>query len=230
MVVSLEYLQQHLAICEYSPKAESVCDNGCNLKVTRREYETDYCFTPNAKRMRFNEQENKKLNHEVSDQREEITKLKEKNPEHREISLQKWLDVATSNMRIAANILEADNLNFNAWALSIDCLTPASPFFKIKILSVDFMEIGLKSTNTLFQHIFYNSNGWLNGVENKGNGHSFLVDDIIECGIKFSQSSDNVQVYFTHNGRLVEEIIIPNGRYFPSISMGGVNKIEYFSK
>lgn len=129
-------------------------------------------------------------------------------------------------MKIESYTLQVDNVNADAWAISTDFLTPENPSFKVKILSVDFMEIGLKSVNHEF--IYYNNNGWLHGFENDGNGHSFQICDIIEVGIYFCQSNNDNRVYFTHNGQTIAEATIKNYSFYSTLHMGGFfNKIEY---
>lgn len=39
----LDNLQNHRVACYYNPDAEVTCDKGCNLKLTRREYQDVDC-------------------------------------------------------------------------------------------------------------------------------------------------------------------------------------------
>lgn len=41
--IPMEHLQSHAASCKYSPKAETICDKGCNIKMLRRDYEESDC-------------------------------------------------------------------------------------------------------------------------------------------------------------------------------------------
>lgn len=84
-VVKLEHLKQHIIVCEYNPKGEIVCDKGCNLKITRLEYQVNDCLTHLADRLRLCEENNRNLDNELKGQKEHfeytIKLLKEKNTE-----------------------------------------------------------------------------------------------------------------------------------------------------
>jgi len=98
--IKLEHLENHLINCEYNSNSEIVCDKGCEIKMSRREYATQNCYAHLKNRMRVerviestrqNEEisklteqlhnqrmQNTKLNDEVNGLAEQITKLNEK--------------------------------------------------------------------------------------------------------------------------------------------------------
>lgn len=84
--IQLEHLQDHLHKCLYNPNSEVICDKGCNMKMTRREYEVNNCFTHllnivNCQKDDFQntivrqKEQIAKLSDEVSQQRAELAKL-----------------------------------------------------------------------------------------------------------------------------------------------------------
>lgn len=48
-VVKLEKLVLHVSKCEYNMSGEVVCDKGCNIRMARREYQVENCFSHLAK-------------------------------------------------------------------------------------------------------------------------------------------------------------------------------------
>lgn len=91
----MEQLQNHLTECVFSPNSEMICDKGCNIKITRGEYEGENCFTHLGNRQQKQqehfdkitsrqEKEITKLNKEVGRQRVEITKLNVEGSMHRD--------------------------------------------------------------------------------------------------------------------------------------------------
>lgn len=150
-------------------------------------------------------------------------------PSKRMISSQNW---RAANMKIESNIFVVGNKNAYGFVTTFDCLTPSNSLFRVKILSVDDIYIGVKSVDTL-RYISYASNGSLCffGISCVEKAPLFQYHDIIECGIRSFQSDNNVQVYFYHNGQLVIErsVKTPPGGYFPSVYMSGTAKIEYLS-
>lgn len=48
--------------------SEIICDKGCNMKITRREYEINNCFSHLANRVSAQEKENEKLRHDLHEQ------------------------------------------------------------------------------------------------------------------------------------------------------------------
>lgn len=258
----MEQLQKHIISCEHNPEAEIMCDKGCDLKITRREYQLNSCITHLKDHVRINEavikerslqlieqkehfhlilsklqQSNTKLSDEVSRQKVEITKLNTVRPQNNNLKfLTKWQKCL--NMKIESDILEVVNLSLSASVQSFYCLHSANPSFKVKILSVDHIRIGLKGCFMFrkARNVEYRSDGSLDVMQTYGAGPAFKIGDIIECGINsppyFTNTwTGDVQVYFTHNGQLIKEQLVsmPMGGFFPEIFMMGASKVEYLT-
>lgn len=74
-VISLEHLHVHRTKCIYNPETEIICDKGCNLKITRREYNASDCITHLSNRGNRQHEEITKLRDEVRQQRDDLMRL-----------------------------------------------------------------------------------------------------------------------------------------------------------
>lgn len=150
------------------------------------------------------------------------------------------------NMRIDSTILQPEDVNLLAFAESFYPLNPTYSSFKIEILSLSDVTVGLVGEDRSqwsMPCVEYRSNGSIffgvydiSHVNNEC-GHKFQVGDIIECGViyplNFTNSGimDRVVVYFSHNGQLLIErfVAVPPSGFFPRIFMCGESKVKYLS-
>lgn len=229
-IFALEHLQDHLLKCVYNPDTEISCDKGCDLKVTRREYEENNCLTHLADKVRRQQKEIAKLSEEVCRQ-QEITK-----------HIDNWQ--VCDNIKISIdqpNILEFDGDSNNAYAQSSSSLEPRNSNFKIHILNggkYNSIAIGLtrKGFTTYVApgyndgFIGYSSIGelWIDKRTEKI-GQKWKSGDNVECGIKFPSNFINdgtkcVEVYFSVNEQslITKSVKMPRDGFFPTILMFGL--------
>lgn len=74
-VINLEKLALHVSSCEYNSSSKTVCDKGCNMKVTRQEYEINNCFSHLANKVKEQEMEIIKAGHDLSNQKEYFERI-----------------------------------------------------------------------------------------------------------------------------------------------------------
>lgn len=223
-IVQLENLQSHVAICEFSPNSEIICDKGCNIKMFRCEYERNDCLTHFAAQSIRQEEQIKQFNDVVSRQQEENAKLTDevnrKQEEISQLSYQvnclreriskepaKWQQCHNINISMEQpNILKVVNKESTGFAQLFHALQPPNSF-KVRISNWgihNWIVIGLTSK----QHSNNDRPGWSDGSIGYSSYGTFEVDkrsekvgdrwkdgDIIECGMQFPQHFVNSESY-----------------------------------
>ncbi|KAJ6636805.1 E3 ubiquitin-protein ligase NRDP1, partial [Pseudolycoriella hygida] len=191
-IVKLENLRHHVSECAfatpYALNEEIVCNKGCNMKVTRQQYQTDDCISHLAKEIT-------KLKNLLSMQQEQIEGLRYESDIFLKAPLT-WQQ--TQNICIKEpNFLKMDeNPNFNfGFAQSDHALEPMKSFFKIHLTtSLDSIKIWVGLTRKEFspkciiekQTIRYQGLFIKDDIENNLVLVKCKNDDVIECGIEFS--------------------------------------------
>lgn len=161
--MKLEHLADHVRSCEFNSDAKVICDNGCNLTVTRQEYSNSNCLShmkleiENLKhrvifqRKRFEGLANclyeriNKLNDEVEGNRTQKQQLENViRRQHQEIIALKNKSLANAQPKWQIchniNIDECNNLKIDdpdsstfAFVQSYHPLRPEKPTFQIKL-------------------------------------------------------------------------------------------------
>lgn len=244
-------MENHCRSCKYNQNAEFICDKGCNLKITRREYEMNNCFAHLANKMAHQEDTILKLRLHLSDQKhhfdrtinllqEQITQLNYQ-VNHEEVQL-KWK--VCSKIKISfdqPNILEVLGDSSSGLAQSLYSLDSAKPCFKVQILYGVSM-IGLtrkeRTTTIGFRHMslgYSSGRVWVD-ADDESIGPNWKNGDIIECRIKFPNNFINdgsmyVEVYFSLNNKLVTRKLyqMPRDGLFPTCYMTRYAKLKYFN-
>ncbi|XP_037050573.1 E3 ubiquitin-protein ligase NRDP1-like [Bradysia coprophila] len=237
-VLQLENLKDHVSNqCAYNPNTEIICDKGCNIAISRHEYEANNCFSHLSNAL-------KKLQEKLDDQTKIVNTLR-------------WQICYNMNISISEpNILEYGQYVEGELALvqSIRPLTPDNTSFKIEILHVgenNNIAIGLAPKGYLINQqpgcrlgsIGYHGD---NGKFFNGNGIGEVFGpiwksgDIIECAVQLEvytsilfrgSSSVTVEVSFSINEQLIgkKTVKMPELGFFPTVSIrskGG--KVRYF--
>lgn len=233
-VVKLEDLQKHIRNCNYHPNAEIICDKGCNIKMSRHEYNTTTCLDHHKAEIEqlFASACSEESNYPMTTEDDNALKLID------EYILQQCdvMDVVEDkkwhvfhNMKESAdtednsNILECDNKSPYAFAQSFSCLDTTNSFFRIKIVNLDcvkYIAIGVTSKGHPIDKLpglhmgslGYDSLGdFIVGNKSKNLDLQWKVGDIIECGIKFPSNctndsrTDGAMLYFSRNKKIVAE-------------------------
>lgn len=64
-IIRLDNLQNHGFVCYYNPDTKFTCDRGCNLKITRREYQAVDCHGHLQNKVRCQQAQIEELEKEV---------------------------------------------------------------------------------------------------------------------------------------------------------------------
>lgn len=248
--MKLENLADHSVSCEYNSNYEIVCDKGCNMSITRREYKDNNCFSHLANRLSAQEKEIKKLRIELSEQREHFERLinaGDGKSSNVSFTPQKWL-VCYNAMIQEPNILKVNNPSTFAFVQSEQSLVPTKYSFKVHLSGTKnwrhLIWIGLTRRGHRTDRepergsIVYCGGGLvIADAENVPIGPEWKDGDIIECGIKFStnfiQDGDHsASVYFHRNDELIiiKPFKIPRDGFFPTICFAGRNaRVKYMN-
>ncbi|KAJ6640026.1 E3 ubiquitin-protein ligase NRDP1 [Pseudolycoriella hygida] len=217
MIVPLERLQDHLANCKHKPDAIVDCDKGCNLAVTRREYQKN-CLIHLANKFSMQMDEmtklNEKLQHDhenfkalIRQQQEEIRKLTGDVNRQTEIMkkiINKWnappkLQWKIShNMKISAdkpNVIEpTDPVQGFSWGFAqlSTSLGASHPFFRIQVVSVatdEYIVIGLTRLGHEYDELPGGKVGTI-GYYNRGD---LVVNGKVETGLRKWKNNDIIE-------------------------------------
>lgn len=239
--MKLENLGNHASKCEYNINLneEIVCDNGCNMTITRQEYRESNCLTHLAKEVT-------KLKVLLSRQQEEITELRYES----DILLNgplKWQ--FTQNMHIKEpNLLKMDdNPNFNfGFAQSDHALEPTRSCFKIHLSTLmDCVKVWIGVTRKGYppktvsekQSIRYQGHY----VKDDPDNHLVFLKcksgDVIQCGIEFPEDFINgnhsAPIYLSVNQKFIfrKTFVIPNDGFFPTVFLRDTFvKVRYYQQ
>lgn len=226
-IIKLESLEHHISKCEYNLNEKVVCDKGCNMTVTRQEYQVNNCFNHLAKEIT-------QLKLLLSHQQEEIAELRYES----DILLNGPLNwQQTQNMCInKPNILKMDdNPNFNfGFAQSDHALEPAMSSFKVQLSTCTESSvkiwIGLTRNGFLPRTVSEMPSIRYQGHYVKDDTDNHLIflkcknGDVIECGIEFPKDfidngSCSASVYLCVNQKSIfrKNVSIPKNGFFPTI-------------
>lgn len=247
--MKLENLQQHLNSCQYDPNnSEIVCDKGCNLKMTRREYEYNNCTHHLLNRVSSLEEQIRKLNMKTN-ARVSVNASNDNTLPMWRTCYNMFFTVDQSNYILKGHRAGGDGL---PTVQSNYSLTPENSSFKVKLDVGTYSFIGLTRKK-------YKENRWDNIYQadesifmlfHSGGGEVHLchnskvekisiessIDSIFECGITFpydfdSNRDNNVEVYYSSNNvTLVRKVIVmpPDGLY-PTVHLLSGFSAKYFT-
>lgn len=254
----LENLEPHLNSCMYKPDMIVVCDKGCNLSMTRLEYQKS-CFEHLTTFLtdKFEKEMDEMKNHIeelhvlIRRQGEAMERLVARTPR---VMPQKLTWKRIYNMNLSSDepsILEPLNTNRFSWAFVQFTKLEASMSFRIQVMNItdkEYVVIGLAHSNNFDElpghrvgSIGYYSRGEVvvNGKAKVGL-QKWKNGDVIECGILIPNNSLMAEfkvgeVYFSINHAIVakKKMKVPTDGFFPTIRMGSfgnsVPKVEYLN-
>ncbi|XP_037027733.1 E3 ubiquitin-protein ligase NRDP1-like isoform X2 [Bradysia coprophila] len=258
-IVPLENLKSHLTVCTYKPNMTVVCDKGCNLVMTRLEYQkscfahlSTYLSDKFEKELEEMKNQIEQLNGKINRQGESMARLVARTSAA--TPKLTWRRIYNMNMSSdEPNILEPLNTNSFCWAfVQFTRLETSTTSCRIQVMNIgddEYVVIGLahhKHFDELPGHrvgsIGYYSRGEIvvNGKAEVGL-EKWKNGDIIECGVLFQNNSLNDdfvtgEVYFSINRKTVtkKKMKIPHDGFFPTIRMGSfsksVPKVEYLTQ
>lgn len=235
--MKLENLQAHLNSCQYDPNYSGiVCDKGCNLMITRREYECNNCMQHLLNRVSSLEE---KLNEKT---KHSLTASVNAPTDNTALHAQMWR--TNRNMFITMDesnyILKGHKADGNFWptAQANYSLTSENSSFKVKMGLSGFVgltrkEYGIESSddsiNARDGSIFAYFNSFYNKIDLYHNHETVTIckipsGGVFECGITLpydfdSNRDNNVEVYFSSNNvtHLRRVIKMPREGLYPTI-------------
>lgn len=251
--IKLENLESHRANCIYKPETILVCDKGCNLTMTRLEYQkpcVDHLASNFSIQVRAMKNKINELNSQLRRQREAITRLIRGTGSLLELNWEQ-----SHNMKVSdddPNVMELIHPDpFCFGFAQFNHLDRTNPFFRIRVLNLvesAYVVVGLTHKNHMAElpgrnvgSIGYYSRGELvvNGKAEFGY-MSWDDEDIVEWGVIYPNVPTNAEftfgeVYFKINSHLIvkKRMKIPSEGFFPTIRIGSfsssVPKIEHLS-
>lgn len=76
----MEHLESHAVVCTHNPDSKVDCDHGCNLTITRREYNELNCLEHLANRNKYQEEEyNHRTEKTLFEHHHEVAKIRSEN-------------------------------------------------------------------------------------------------------------------------------------------------------
>ncbi|XP_037033167.1 TNF receptor-associated factor 5-like [Bradysia coprophila] len=249
-IVKLENFQQHLNNCQYDPDI-IVCDKGCKLQITRREYDHNNCLQHSLNRVRRLEEQINKLNIDKT-KNSSATALVVNTPSNEPMWKRKvnmFITMDQSNYILKAH--DEAYKNIRPVAQANYSLTPANSSFHVNFDSHGFIGLACKEFETsgdwfpqshgyIFAHIYRN---WdkIRLYHNTTNSPHEDFDKYeldngpVKCSITFQHdfdaSRDNfVEVCFSINNVIHARKIMkmPRDGLFPTIYLNKGNTCTYF--
>lgn len=237
--IKLENLEQHVSVCEYNLNASVVCDKGCNLPITRQQYQENNCFSHLANEV-------KTLRHEFSNELRFI--LLSDPPQWQVIQ----------NMITNIHKLQVGSQGGGlSYAQSAHALTTTNSAFKIYYSNSTVEEcvktnfyVGLTLEGCFRESMFAfkkTNKQWIKELQNGADKDKhFLrclkcrIGDVIECRIAFPQAfnvitSDGnsispVCLYVNQKLIFKKVLKIPTNGFFPTIILTGNSVVRYYQK
>lgn len=232
-------MEQHVRVCEYNLHASVVCDKGCNLDMTRQQYQENNCFSHLANEV-------KALRHEFSNELRFI--LLSDPPQWQVIQ----------NMITNIHKLQVGSqVGGLSYAQSAHALTPTKSVFKIYYSTVEEcvnintnIYVGLTLEGYFRESMFASkktNEQRLNDLRNSvDKDKHFLhclkcqIGDVIECRIAFpldfkvitNDGNHSAPVYLYVNQNLIFKKVfeIPINGFFPTIILTGNSVVRYYQK